>query len=128
MIQLGMALFMAVSITWGALFMTGALQIWHAAVLLVIHGMAGVLWGPSSQLLLHDIVGREHLQSAGRRNATARQLGMLAGPGVGGFLLLWLGPEHGIFVNALLYLPFVLWLAVAPYGPKIRACGVAGAA
>ena len=86
MIQLGMTLFMGVSITWGVLFITGALQIWHAAALLIVHGMAGVLWGPPSQLLLHDIVGREHLQSAVRLNATARQLGMLMGPGVGGAL------------------------------------------
>ena len=125
MIQLGMTLFMGVSITWGVLFITGTLQIWHAAVLLIIHGMAGVLWGPPSQLLLHDIVGREHLQSAVRLNATARQLGMLAGPGVGGGLLLWLGPNLGILVNASLYLPFILWLAFAPYGPKFRAAGTA---
>jgi MFS family permease len=107
------------------LFISGTLQIWHACVLLIVHGMAGVLWGPPSQLLLHDIVGREHLQSAVRLNATARQLGMLMGPGVGGALLLWLGPNLGIFVNASLYLPFILWLAVAPYGPKFRAAGVA---
>ena len=123
MIQLGMALFMGVSIAWGMLFMTGTLQIWHACVLLIVHGCAGVLWGPASQLLLHDIVGREHLQSAVRLNATARQLGMLAGPGVGGGLLLWLGPNLGILVNACLYLPFIVWLAFAPYGPKFRAAG-----
>src|SRR3954449_1763998 len=29
-IQLGMALFMAVSLAWGALFLTGALQMWQA--------------------------------------------------------------------------------------------------
>ena len=125
MIQLGMALFMGVSVTWGILFITGTLQIWHAAALLIVHGMAGVLWGPPSQLLLHDIVGREHLQSAVRLNATARQLGMLMGPGVGGLLLLLLGPNLGILTNALLYLPFILWLAVAPYGPKFRAAGAA---
>ena len=125
MIQTGMALFMAVSITWGILFITGALQIWHAVALLIVHGMAGVLWGPPSQLLLHDIVGREHLQSAVRLNATARQLGLLMGPGVGGGLLLLLGPNLGILANAALYLPFILWLAVAPYGPKFRAAGAA---
>jgi MFS family permease len=128
MIQIGMALFMGVSLAWGVLFITGTLEIWHAAILLVLHGLAGVLWGPPSQLLLHDIVGREHLQSAVRLNATARQLGMLAGPGVGGGLLLWLGPNVGILVNALLYLPFILWLAVAPYGPKFREGGAAVAA
>lgn len=123
MIQIGMTLFMGVSILWGVLFITGTLQVWHAAVLLIVHGLAGVLWGPPSQLLLHDIVGREHLQSAVRLNATARQLGLLMGPGIGGGLLLWLGPNLGILVNALLYLPFILWLAVAPYGPKFRAAG-----
>lgn len=123
MIQLGMVLFMGVSTMWGVLFITGTLQVWHAAVLLIVHGMAGVLWGPPSQLLLHDIVGREHLQSAVRLNATARQLGLLLGPGIGGVLLLWLGPNLGILVNAALYLPFILWLAVAPYGPKFRAAG-----
>jgi MFS family permease len=125
MIQLGMAIFMGVSIAWGVLFLTGTLQVWHAGVLLVVHGIAGVLWGPPSQLLLHDIVGREHLQSAVRLNATARQLGMLTGPAVGGGLLLWLGPNLGIMVNALLYLPFIAWLAVAPYGPAFRARGAA---
>ena len=125
MIQLGMILFMAVSLGWGLLFLTGSLQMWHAAVLLVVHGLAGVLWGPASQMLLHDIVGREHLQSAVRLNATARQLGMLLGPGVGGAMLMWLGAETGILINALLYLPFIAWLAVAPYGPKFRAAGAA---
>jgi MFS family permease len=125
MIQVGMTLFMCVSIAWGVLFITGTLQIWHAALLLIVHGMAGVLWGPPSQLLLHDIVGREHLQSAVRLNSTARQLGLLAGPGVGGLLLLLLGPNVGILFNALLYLPLIAWLAVAPYGPKFRAAGAA---
>lgn len=123
MIQVGMALFMCVSIAWGVLFMTDALQMWHAALLLVLHGLAGVLWGPPSQLLLHDIVGRDDLQSAVRLNATARQLGMLAGPGVGGGLLLLLGPNSAILLNACLYAPFILWLVAAPYGPKFRAAG-----
>src|ERR1700737_4932453 len=41
-IQLGMLLFMFVSVAWGILFTTGTLQIWHAMALLVIHGIAGV--------------------------------------------------------------------------------------
>jgi len=120
MIQLGMALFMGVSIAWGVLFITGTLQIWHACVLLVVHGCAGVLWGPPSQLLLHDIVGRDNLQSAVRLNATARQLGMLAGPGVGGGLLLWLGPNHvfakiGTFFSTMAVVTFGGAYAVLSY-------------
>lgn len=123
MIQIGMGLYMCVSIAWGLLFISGQLQVWHAALLLVIHGCAGVLWGPPSQLLLHGIVGREQLQSAVRLNATARQLGLLLGPGIGGAMLLAFGAKLGILINAALYLPFILWLAVAPYGPKFRAAG-----
>ncbi len=119
-IQLGMVLFMGVSIAWGVLFLTGALQPWHARVLLIVHGCAGVLWGPASQLLLHDIVEPAQLQSAVRLGATARYLGMFCGPAVGGALLLLLGPAQGILVNAAVYLPMVLWLWRAPYGPRFR--------
>jgi len=120
-IQLGMLIFMTVSIAWGVLFTTDTLQEWHARVLLIIHGFAGVLWGPASQLLLHEIVEPGVLPSAVRLGATARYLGMLTGPAVGGALLLAFGPAHGIFINALIYLPMILWLWKAPYGPKFRA-------
>ncbi len=115
-----MLMFMSVSIAWGVLFTTGVLEEWHARVLLIIHGFAGVLWGPASQLLLHDIVEPGVLPSAVRLGATARYLGMLSGPAVGGALLLVFGPAHGIFINALIYLPMILWLWKAPYGPKFR--------
>jgi MFS family permease len=119
-IQIGMVVFMSVSIAWGVLFTTGALQEWHARVLLIIHGCAGTLWGPASQLLLHDILGPKELQSGVRLGATARYLGMLTGPAVGGALLIAFGPAHGIFINALIYLPMLLWLWKAPYGPRFR--------
>jgi MFS family permease len=117
-VQLGMLIFMSVSIAWGVLFLTGTLQEWHARALLIIHGFAGVLWGPASQLLLHDIVKPAELPSAVRLGATARYLGMLTGPAVGGVLLIAFGPAHGIFINALIYLPMILWLWKAPYVPK----------
>jgi MFS family permease len=119
-IQLGMLIFMSVSLAWGVLFTTDALQEWQARLLLILHGFAGVLWGPASQLLLHDMVEPEALPSAVRLGATARYLGMLTGPAIGGVLLLAFGPAHGIFINALIYLPMILWLWKAPYGPKFR--------
>jgi MFS family permease len=118
-IQIGMVIFMCVSIAWGVLFYTDQLEIWHAGVLLVVHGLAGVLWNPAVQLLLHDMVGQEQLPSAVRLAATARNLGMLAGPALGAALLA-LGPATGIFINALIYLPMILWLWKAPYGPRFR--------
>ena len=119
-IQLGMALYMAVSLAWGLFFITDSLHMWHAALLLVVHGFAGVLCGPASQLLVHEIVGRAQLQSAIRMMATARTLGLLLGPAIGGAILLALGPANGILLNVLIYLPLTLWLWKAPYGPRFR--------
>ena len=123
LIQTGMVLFAAVSLAWGALILTDTLQIWHAEVLLVLHGVAGVLWLAPSQVLLYDIAGPGRIESAVRLNATLRYLGMLLGPALGSALLLATGPSLGLFINALIYAPFFLWLLTAPYGPKFRAAG-----
>lgn len=37
--------------------------------------------------------------------------------------MLAFGPNLGILINAALYLPFIIWLASAPYGPKFREVG-----
>ena len=120
MIQIGMVLFMGVSVAWGLLFTFDVLEVWHAVVLLILHGLGGVLWGPPTQLLVHEIVGREQLQSAIRLNSMGRYLGLLMGPAVGSAIMLMLGPANGILVNALIYFPLVIWLWKAPYGPKFR--------
>lgn len=115
-IQLAMALFMGVSFGWAVLFYTDVIEVWHAALLLVVHGMAGVLWAPASQIIIHEIVSREHIVSAVRLNATGKQFGIFLGPAVGGGLMLGLGPEAGLIVNVLIYLPLVVWLQRVPYG------------
>ncbi|MGA2892575.1 MAG: MFS transporter [Xanthobacteraceae bacterium] len=120
LIQCGMGLFITASLGWGYFFVTGTLQMWQAMVILVIHGCAGVLWMTPNQLLLYDIVGPADLESAVRLNATARYLAVLVGPAVGGAILLALGPAHGIMLNTVFYLPLVVWLINAPYGPKFR--------
>ncbi|MBK7859603.1 MAG: MFS transporter [Archangiaceae bacterium] len=126
LIQAGMALFMLVSLGWGYFFITDTLTLPAAMVLLVLHGCAGVLWSTSSQMLLYDIVGPSHLQSAVRLNATARYLGVLVGPGVGSLIMLTLGPVKGMFLNVLFYLPLVIWLVRAPYGRAFRQQGAPG--
>ena len=119
-IQIGMALFIIASLSWSYFFVTDSLQMWQAMLILVIHGCAGVLWQTPNQMLLYDIVGPAELESAVRLNAMARYLALLVGPAVGGAILIVLGPAHGIMLNTLFYLPLVLWLIKAPYGPKFR--------
>jgi MFS family permease len=125
LIQAGAALFALVSLGWGYFFVSGTLQMWHAMVLLVLHGCAGVLWMTSSQMLLYDIVGPGSLASAVRLNATARYMGVLVGPGVGSLMMRTIGPTRGIFLNALFYVPLLVWLVRAPYG-RVHRGDVAG--
>lgn len=124
-IQAGAALFALVSIAWGLLFATGTLTVWAACVLLVLHGTAGALWSPAEQLMLHDFVGPEELPSAVRLNSTFRSLGVLFGPVVGAVLLVGLGAETGIFVNALFYVPLILFLFRTKVTGHTRDVGVA---
>src|SRR3954465_2814956 len=107
-IQCGMALFILASLAWSYFFVTDTLQMWQAMVILVIHGCAGVLWQIPNQMLLYDVAGPRDLDSAVRLPATARYLGILIGPAVGGAILLGLGPSFGIMLNTLFYLPLVL--------------------
>src|SRR6267143_5001433 len=119
LIQVSQGLLMLVSLAWGALFLTGTLRAWHAAALLMLHGMAGVIASPPIQLIVYDIVGAEHLASAIRLNAISRYLSMLVGPAIGGGLMLGLGPGAALLVNVLLYLPLTVFLFRMPYtGPR----------
>jgi MFS family permease len=83
--------------------------------LLTVHGFAGVLWTPAAQLFIHQLVGERELHSAIRLTAIARWLGLLAGPAVGGVILLLMGPAYGLLFNVLIYLPLVVWLWRAPF-------------
>lgn len=120
LIQIAQVMYMAVTAVWAILFLTDTIQIWHACVLLVIHGIAGVFWTPAEILLIHDIVGGDDLPSAVRLNATARQLGILLGPAVGGAMMLWFGAPAGLLINALIYVPFTVWLMLVPYTGHLR--------
>jgi MFS family permease len=123
LIVVSQGLFMLASLSWGVLFLTGTLRTWHAGAILLVHGAAGVIYGPAGQLVVHDIVGTAELYSAIRLNATARYLATLLGPAIGGGLMLVLGPGWGLVANLALYLPLCLYLMVMPYTGHSREAG-----
>jgi hypothetical protein len=125
LIQIAQGLYMLASLAWALLFLTDSLQVWHAVVLLTIHGIAGVIFAPAMQLMVHDIVPKEHLPSAIRLNASTRYLAILLGPAVGGGLMLLVGPAWALLANVLIYLPFTILLLRFPYTGH-RAHGAAG--
>jgi len=120
LIQLATAVGTSAQVSWGILLVTDSLEEWHAVVLLTMHGIAALFHGPATQLVMHDMVGRQDLQSAVRLSATGRQVGTLLGPGVGSALMLVVGPGVGLFINALTQLPLAVWLIFAPYTGHLR--------
>jgi MFS family permease len=123
LIQISQVLFMTASVAWGTLLLTGTLRVWHAVVILLVHGAAGVIGAPAAQLIIHDMVGGQHLPSAIRLNASSRYLAILLGPAVGGGMMLALGPAWGLLTNVLVYLPFSIFLARASYTGHAHAAG-----
>jgi MFS family permease len=132
LIQISQGLFMVASLAWGVLFLAGTLQMWHAVAILLVHGAAGVVGAPASQLIIHDMVSDADLPSAIRLNASSRYLAILLGPAIGGGLMLLLGPAWGLLTNVLIYLPFSIFVARVPFTghakqgrrPVARALGV----
>jgi len=119
-IQAAQLCFMAVSVGWGVLFVTGTLQPWHCCVLLIMHGMASATWHPAEQMMLYDLSSAKNLPSAVRLNATGRNLGMLLGPLVGAVLLITVGPNLGMFVNVLMFVPMFVFMFVTPFTGHLR--------
>lgn len=113
-------LFMAVSLAWAYLFLTDTLEVWHAVVLLAVHGFAGVIQLPANQLVIHDIVGPGRLLSAVRTASLGRSGGIVLGPAIGGGLLVLLGPGLGMIANALIYLPLTIWAWRTPFTGHLR--------
>src|SRR5262249_56086294 len=56
LIQISQGLFALASLSWAVLFLTGTLRVWHAAVILLIHGGAGVIGRTAPHLIIHPIL------------------------------------------------------------------------
>ena len=120
LIQISQALFMTASLAWGVLFLLGTLQMWHAVIILLVHGAAGVVGAPASQLIIHDMVDQRDLPSAIRLNASSRYLAILVGPAIGGGMMLLLGSAWGLLTNVALFLPFTIFVARLAYTGHAR--------
>jgi MFS family permease len=128
LVQLSGVLFILASVGWGVLFATDSLQPWECVALLLVHGFASAIWKAPDQLMLYDMVGPDILPSAVRLNATAITLGQLVGPAIGALLLSTVGPTAGIFLNVVMYLPFITYLFITPITGHVRDAGRRAAA
>lgn len=115
LIQISQGLYITASLGWGLLYLTGQLRVWQVAILLVFHGVAGLIAAPSSMLIIHEMVGKEKLVSAISLNASLRPLANMLGPLVGGVLMALVGPGWGFVANVSIYLPLSILILCLPY-------------
>jgi MFS family permease len=98
----------------------GVVTTWWLFGLLLLHGFAGAIGGPAQQTLIHSMVGPSKLLSAVSLNSTARQFSQVIGPAVAGFIVLAFGPGWGFLINALTFVPLLVFLAFV----RVKALGV----
>ena len=85
------------------LLTTNLFQWWHLIPISLMTGAMFALHNPTSQAFALDVVGRERLISASSLNTGISMTATIAGPSVGGALLL-LGYDIAFFVLAALYM------------------------
>ena len=90
---------------------TGAIEVWHIMALAVIAGTASGFDWPARLSLVPSLVPPQHMQSAVALNAAAFNASRILGPIVAGLLIGTAGVAACFYLNAALYVPFIIALA-----------------
>ena len=98
-------------LTLAVLVATGLVEVWHILVIAVINGTASGFDWPARLSLVPSLVPRSALQSAVALNTAAFNASRIVGPVIAGFLIGTVGVAACFFLNAMLYVPFVIVLA-----------------
>src|SRR5581483_7813648 len=110
LLQVNQACLVICSGALGLLAVTGHLQLWHMIVLLLLHGFAGVIQMPSSQVLVYDLVGKDSLPNALSLSASSCYVAQFLGPMIGTWLLTTFGAGGGLLANLVFYAPLSIAL------------------
>jgi MFS family permease len=93
------------------LVVSGRVEVWHIMLIAVIVGTASGFDWPARLSLVPTLVDTRQLQSAVALNATAFNGSRVVGPVVAGLLIATVGVAICFFLNAAMYVPFILVLA-----------------
>jgi MFS family permease len=86
----------------GFVLLFGRVEVWHIAVTAFLVGTVRALEIPVRNALIQDLVGPEDRSNAIALNAAGFQLARVAGPAIGGVLLMLVEPAVCFFVVAVL--------------------------
>jgi MFS family permease len=87
------------------LSLTGTLELWHVAVLVVVYGTGAAFFAPAFDAIVPELIPSEHLAQANALEQIVRPLAMrLAGPAIGGVLVGALGAGTAFALDAASFL------------------------
>lgn len=96
-----------IALTLGILVLTGVVQIWMVFLLALALGMVGSVDNPTRQAFVMEMVGRSKLANAVALNQVLVNSARIAGPAVGGLLIVTVGIGWCFVLNAFTYLFFI---------------------
>lgn len=84
----------------GLLVLVDAAELWHVYALAFVLGLASAFDAPARQAFVSEVVGPDDVPNAVALNSASFNLARLAGPGVAGVVIAWLGTAPAFLVNA----------------------------
>lgn len=102
-----------------ALIVSGLASYWPLVAIMLGSGIVNALDGPSRQIYVLDLVGRERVAGAVSLYEVILNLSRVLGPAVGGALLAISGPAACVLVNAVTFAaPLAVLLRYRPSGQR----------
>lgn len=95
----------------GVLVVTNTVQLWHVYLLALLLGVGSAIDAPSRQAFVSEVVEADDVPNAVALNATSFNLARLAGPGLAGLLIAWLGTGPAFLINAASFGAVIISLA-----------------
>jgi MFS family permease len=103
------------------LSLSGVLELWHIAALIILVGTGDAFFNPASSAILPDVVPEMHLPAANALAGVYRPLVFrLIGPALAGFVVAVVGPGAAFGVDAMTFLVSAVAIAAIRTRPEPR--------
>lgn len=84
----------------GLLVWLGVAELWHVYVIALVLGVASAFDAPARQAFVSEVVAKPDIPNAVALNSASFNMARLAGPGLAGLLIAWVGTAPAFMINA----------------------------
>ncbi|WP_189348989.1 MFS transporter [Zhihengliuella salsuginis] len=95
----------------GLLVWFGVAELWHVYVIALVLGVASAFDAPARQAFVSEVVAKPDIPNAVALNSASFNMARLAGPGIAGLLIAWVGTAPAFMINAASFVAvlFGIW-------------------